>query len=153
MRIERFMIEIGGEVRARGRKQDGEPWRVAIERPVDVERYPYAIVQVEEAAVATSGEYRNYYVRGGRRYSHTIDPRTARPVEHELGSVVLIGRTAMEADAWATALNVLGAQRGYELARQRGLAAMFIEEDSGRWRSRATPQFAPYLVQPPGASE
>jgi thiamine biosynthesis lipoprotein len=146
MRIERFMIEIGGEVRTRGRNSKGEPWRVAIERPVDVERSPYAIVQLEDAAVATSGEYRNYYVRDGQRYSHTIDPRTSRPIEHDLGSVVLIGSTATEVDAWATALNVLGPERGYELAQRRGLAAMFIKKDGSGWHSRTTPRFAPYLV-------
>lgn len=153
MRIEHFMIDIGGEVRVLGRNSKGEPWRVAIERPVDVERAPYAIVQLDDAAVTTSGEYRSYYVRDGRRYSHTIDPRRARPIEHDLGSVVLIGPAAAEVDAWATALNVLGAERGYELAQQRGIAAMFIVKDGTGWRSHATPQFAPYLVQRPGTSE
>lgn len=153
MRIERFMIDIGGEVRVLGRNSKGEPWRVAIERPVDVERAPYAIVQLDAAAVTTSGEYRNYYVRDGRRYSHTIDPRSARPIEHDLGSVVLIGPTAADVDAWATALNVLGAERGYELAQRRGIAAIFIEKEGTGWRSRATPQFVPYLVQRPGTSE
>jgi FAD:protein FMN transferase len=154
MGIAHFMIEIGGEVRARGRNSKGKPWRIAIEHPVEVERTPYAFVQLEQAAVATSGEYRNYYVRDGHRYSHTIDPRTARPVEHELGSVVVIGPTAAEVDAWATALNVLGPAHGYELAQRRGLAAMFIEKNASGWSSRATPQFAPYLAQRhPGASE
>jgi FAD:protein FMN transferase len=146
MRIERFMIEIGGEVRARGLNSKEEPWRVAIERPVEVERSPFAIVQLEDAAVTTSGEYRNFYVRDGKRYSHTIDPRTARPIEHDLVSVVLIGSTATEADAWATALNVLGPKRGYELAQRRGLAAMFIEKEGSGWRSNVTPRFAPHLV-------
>jgi FAD:protein FMN transferase len=153
LRIERFMIEIGGEVCTRGLNAKGERWRVAIERPVDVERSPYAIVQLDDAAVATSGEYRHYYARDGKRFSHTIDPRTARPVEHELGSVVLIGETAAEVDAWATALNVLGPERGYALAQRHGLAAMFIVKEGGGWRSSATPQFAPYLVRQPNAGE
>jgi FAD:protein FMN transferase len=150
--IEHFMIEIGGEVRAAGRNSQGEPWRIAIERP-DAERTPYAIVQLEQAAVATSGEYRNYYVRDGQRYSHTIDPRTARPIEHGLGSVAVVGRTAAEVDAWATALNVLGSKDGYELAQRQGIAAMFIEKDGRGWRSRITPQFAPYQARQPGAGE
>jgi len=151
--IERFMIEIGGEVRARGRNAKGEPWRIAIERPLDTERTPYAIVQLEEAAVTTSGEYRQYYIRDGRRYSHTIDPRSARPIEHGLDSVAVVGPAATVVDAWATALNVLGASEGYELAQRHGIAAIFIEKDGDSWRSRATPQFAPYLARQPGSGE
>src|SRR5678816_2339377 len=78
LRIENFMIDVGGEIRAHGRNARGEPWHIAIEHPVDTQRTPYASVWLDGAAVSTSGEYRDYYERDGRRYSHTIDPRTGR---------------------------------------------------------------------------
>jgi FAD:protein FMN transferase len=142
-----FMIDIGGEVRAAGVNSEGEPWRIAIEKPIDAEPEPYAIAQFSDMAITTSGEYRHYYVRNGHRYSHTIDPRTARPVEHSLASVVVIAPTAFEADAWATALNVLGENEGYELARRRGMATMFIVERGGKLEMVMTEKFAPYLAE------
>src|SRR5690606_10083408 len=78
--IESYMVEIGGEVRARGRNARGEAWRIAIERPSLSERAPFAIVPLSDAAIATPGEYRDFYVNGDERYSHTIDPRTSRPI-------------------------------------------------------------------------
>lgn len=146
MRVERFLIEIGGEVRARGRDARGDWWRVAIERPIDTAQIPYAIVQLENLAVTTSGEYRHFHERDGRRYSHTIDPRTGRPVEHALASVVVIGVSASENDAWATALNVLGAEEGFALATKLDLAALFIERRGATLTHRATKRFAPHVV-------
>ena len=148
LRVSHFMIDIGGEVRAQGRNARGEPWRIAVERPVDAEPEPYAIVQLSDAAVTTSGEYRHYYDRDGHRYSHTIDPRTGRPVEHSLASVVVIGPTSMHADAWATVFNVLGAEAGRELASRLAMPVMFIEARGAELHSVATPQFEPYVVVP-----
>src|SRR5690606_23290964 len=126
------------EVLAVGLNARGGPWRVAVERPVDAEPAPYAIVQLQDMAVTTSGEYRRYYERDGRRYSHTIDPRTGKPVAHALASVVVIGPSSMHTDAWATAFNVLGVQPGYDLAAQRQMPVMFIEWRDGRLHRRAT---------------
>jgi len=145
MRLEHFMIDIGGEIRAQGRNARGEAWRIAVERPIDAEPEPYAILSLDNAAVTTSGEYRHYFDRNGRRYSHTIDPRTGRPVEHSLASVVVVGSTAMEVDAWTTALNVLGTEAGHELALQRGMPVMFIDVQGTELRSVTTPQLDPYL--------
>jgi thiamine biosynthesis lipoprotein len=147
LRIDNFMIDIGGEVRAKGRNAQGELWRIAVERPIDAEPEPYAIVQLDDAAVTTSGEYRHYYDRDGRRYSHTIDPRTGRPVEHSLASVVVIGPTSMHTDAWATAFNVLGTEAGQALATRLGMPVLFIDAQGGELRSVATPQFQPYLAK------
>jgi len=141
LHVANYMIDIGGEVRARGRNAQGQAWRIAVERPVDAEPVPYAILRLEDRAVTTSGEYRHSYIRDGRRYSHTIDPRTGRPIQHELAAVVVMAPTSMETDAWATALNVLGPQDGYALAAQRGLAAMFIVGRAAPWHARITPQF------------
>ncbi len=144
-----FMIDIGGEVRARGRNARGEIWRIAIERPLDAEPAPYAIARIGDAAITTSGEYRHYVMRDGRRYSHTIDPRTGRPVEHRLASVVVVQPTALKADAWATALNVLGENEGYALAERLQIPALFIVNEDGGWVHRMTAAFLPYLTQPP----
>lgn len=147
MHLSHFMIDLGGEVRAQGRNARGEAWRIAVERPVDAEPEPYAVVTLDNASVTTSGEYRHYFDRDGHRYSHTIDPRTGRPVEHSLASVVVVGPTTMDVDAWATALNVLGSEAGRELALKRGMPVMFIDVRGAELRSVTTPQFDSY-VQP-----
>jgi FAD:protein FMN transferase len=146
MQVHNFMIDIGGEVRAEGRNAHGQPWRIAVERPVDAEPEPYAIVQLDNVSVTTSGEYRHYFDRDGRRYSHTIDPRTGRPVVHSLASVVVIGSTSMFIDAWATALNVLGTQQGHALATKLDMSVMFIDVEGGKLQSVTTPRFRAYLT-------
>ena len=146
MKAHNFMIDIGGEVRAEGRNAHGQLWRIAVERPVDAEPEPYAIVQLDNASVTTSGEYRHYFDRAGRRYSHTIDPRTSRPVVHNLASVVVVGSTSMFIDAWATALNVLGTEEGHALATKLDMPVLFIDADGGKLQSVTTPRFAPYLA-------
>lgn len=144
LRIENFMIDIGGEIRAHGRNARGEPWHIAVEHPVDTERMPYAGVWLDGAAVSTSGEYRQYYERDGRRYSHTIDPRTGRTLDRAPGSVVVVAPLAAQADGWATALNVLGPRAGLALATRLHLPVLFIERDGSEWRSQATPEFERY---------
>ncbi len=146
MGIGNFMIDLGGELRARGRNGRGQVWRIAVERPIETEQEPYAVVQLDDLSITTSGEYRHYIVRNGHRYSHTIDPRTGRPVEHDLASVVVATGTALQADAWTTALNVLGAEAGYALARERNMAAMFIVAADGGLRDETTEPFRRILV-------
>ncbi|HWK75545.1 MAG TPA: FAD:protein FMN transferase [Povalibacter sp.] len=146
MDIGNFMIDIGGEVRARGLNGKGQVWRIAVERPIDAEEEPYAVVRLDDLSVTTSGEYRHYIVRDGHRYSHTIDPRTGRPVEHDLASVVVATGTALQADAWATALNVLGAEAGYALARERNMAAMFIVASGGELHDEMTEAFRRLVI-------
>jgi len=146
MAIRNFMIDIGGEVRAQGHSARGQLWRIAVERPIDAEPEPYAIVQLDNMSVTTSGEYRHYFDRDGQRYSHTIDPRIGRPVSHSLASVVVIGSTSMQIDAWATALNVLGTEEGHALATRLDMPVMFIDAEGGKLRSVTTPRFAPYLI-------
>jgi thiamine biosynthesis lipoprotein len=149
LQLTHFMIDIGGEVLAQGRNARGESWRIAVEKPIDAEPQPYAIVQLDNAAVTTSGEYRHYYDRDGHRYSHTIDPRTGRPVQHDLASVVVIGPSSMYTDAWATALNVLGSAAGRELAEKRAMAVMFIDAVDDGLVPVVTPQFEAYVAVPP----
>jgi len=144
MRIQNYMIDIGGEIRARGRNARNEPWHIAVEHPVETQRTPYTSVWLDGAAVSTSGEYRSYYVRDGRHYSHTVDPRTGRTLDREPGAVVVIAPLAAQADGWATALNVLGPRDGFELATRRRLPVLFIERSGSEWRSQATLQFERY---------
>ena len=93
--------------------------------------------------MATSGDYRNSFEKDGIRYSHTIDPRTGRPVTHGLASVTVLHPSAMLADAWATALLVLGPERGFELAQKNGLAAYFIIHAESGLTDKSTPGFKP----------
>ena len=144
LHAENFMIDIGGEIRARGHNARGEPWHIAIERPVDTQRAPYAGVWLDGASVSTSGEYRDYYERDGRRYSHTIDPRTRQPLDRAPGSVVVIAASTTLADGWATALNVLGPHEGLMLAAKEHMPVLYIERQGNGWRSQSTPEFERY---------
>jgi thiamine biosynthesis lipoprotein len=141
-----YLVEVGGELRAGGHNPRGAPWRVGVEKPVSDARRAYRVLALSGAAVATSGDYRNYFEQDGRRYSHTIDPRTGVPVIHDLVSVTVVAPAAVRADAMATALLVLGPQAGYRLAEREGLAAMFIVQRDGTFIERHTPTLAPYLI-------
>lgn len=137
-----YMIEIGGEVRAKGSRGNGEPWRVGIEKPVENERSVQQVLPLNGLALATSGDYRDYYDEGGVRISHTIDARTGRPVVHNLASVSVLHPECMWADAYATAILVLGPIDGYGLAETLKLPALFvIRETGGALSERATPAF------------
>jgi len=138
-----YMVEVGGEVRARGRNRHREPWRIGIEEPVDEDvRRLNRIIGLHNRSLATSGDYRNFYICNGRRYSHTIDPSTGRPVSHELASVSVLARDCMTADALATALSVLGVEKGMPLAERKGWAAYFITRNAeGKTLARATRRF------------
>jgi FAD:protein FMN transferase len=135
------MVEIGGEVVGRGLKPGGEPWRIGVE-PADprAERLQ-AVVELRDRAVTTSGDYRNYFLHEGKRYSHTIDPRTAKPVEHSLATVNVFAKTCQEADATATVLMVLGPDAGYSWAEDRRLAAMFVTRNDAIDPPTYTPRF------------
>ena len=140
------LVEIGGEVRAAGTRADGEPWRVAIERPLAGERVAQVGLALRDLAVSTSGNYRDFRrLEDGRVVSHTIDPRTGEPVRHTLASVTVVHPRAALADAYATALMVLGPEEGYALAQRLGLPALFLERigQSEEFRERATPEFEP----------
>jgi len=137
-----YMIEAGGEVRTRGRNAEGRPWQIAIERPDAMPQRPHFIVPLSGLSMATSGDYRIYFEQDGRRYSHEIDPATGQPVRHGLASVSVVGPECGYADAMATALIVLGPDKGYALAAEQNIAAHFIvREPDGSLRDRPTPAF------------
>lgn len=133
-----FMVEVGGEIRVAGTTEAGRAWRLAVERPSAQERAIYEVVELNDQALATSGDYRNFTIVDGVRYSHTIDPTTARPVKHRLASVSVVADTCAEADALATALNVLGPERGLALAEREGLPALFLVGDPANLEAHAT---------------
>ncbi len=139
--LENYLVEIGGEIRVRGHNSEAANWALAIEAPSTSERVPHAIVRVTNTSVATSGDYRNYFEHGGTRYSHTIDPRTGRPVTHDLAAVSVIHASAAYADALATALLVLGPEAGPALARQLDLAAYFLVRGATDILEITTPAF------------
>jgi len=142
--IHAYLVELGGEVRARGLSPSGRAWRVAVEAPVAGERRPHALLELDGYAVSTSGDYRDFRETAGRRISHTIDPRTAAPVTHGLTSVTVVHPSTAMADAFSTALMVLGPEEGMDAARRLGLAALFIARPQGEgpFIESQTPEFA-----------
>jgi thiamine biosynthesis lipoprotein len=140
-----FMVEVGGEIVARGHNAEGQIWRIGIEVPDPARRAVHAVVGLDDAALATSGDYRNFRVEDGEILSHIIDPRSGRPVRHAVASVSVIAESCAEADGWATALSVLGPEEGLEIARQEGLAVLFISRRSdGGFEEAATEIFEGY---------
>jgi thiamine biosynthesis lipoprotein len=123
------LVGIDGEMRALGARPDGEPWVIAVEAPDAARRAPQSIVALQDAAVATSGDYRHWVEVQGGRLSHTMDPRRGAPLLNAPASVTVVARTSAEADAWATALMVMGRLKGAEFARKNGLNALFIERE------------------------
>ena len=145
----RYLVEVGGEIVAAGTNHLDRPWRIGIESPVagaGIQR----VVPLRDRAMATSGDYRNRREVEGGWVSHTIDPRTGRPVEHRLASVSVIADRCVVADGLATALEVLGPDDGYALAVERGWAALFlVRGDDGAIAERATPAFSAVVASSP----
>jgi len=136
-----FLIDVGGEVKARGRNETGAPWQVAIERPVPNSDAIQRLVPISNLAITSAGDYRKYREVDGQRVAHILDPRTGRPLTHRLASVTVIDELAVRADAFDTALMVLGADEGMALATKLNLAALFIERTGDGFSERATPRF------------
>ena len=132
-----YLVDIGGEVRVRGHNRSGGRWRIGVEVPDPgsqggVQR----IIELSDAAVATSGDYRNFREADGRRLSHTIDPRSGRPVEHALASVTVVHESAMWADGYATAFSVLGAEAAMALAQSLELPVLLVLRTPGGFEER-----------------
>lgn len=139
-----YLVEIGGEIRVSGTNPDGQPWRIALEQPqlfAAVDR----VIEISDSAIATSGDYRNYFEKDGVRYSHTIDPRTGMPIRHKLASVSVIAESCAQADAWATALSVMGAVESKKLANQLGLAVYMLVREDDQFVAQHSDKFEQYL--------
>ncbi|MBD9479583.1 FAD:protein FMN transferase [Pseudoxanthomonas sp. PXM02] len=148
--VEAALIEVGGELYGYGRKADGTPWRVLVEsspdEEADSEGLEPRVLALDRLAVATSGDRWHAYTHDGRRYSHTIDPRTGEPVTDAAAAVTVIAADAMHADAWATALTVMGPEEGHAFAVRQDLAARFLQRDAGGLRETMTPAFERHLA-------
>lgn len=136
-----YLVEVGGELRLRGANVEGRRWAVGIEVPLPGRRQPHTVLRVTDTAVATSGDYRNFFEHGGKLYSHTIDTRTGMPVTHSLASVTVIDPNCARADALATALLVLGPDDGTALAMREDLAVLFLLRDGDAIEQRASPAY------------
>jgi thiamine biosynthesis lipoprotein len=136
------LVEIGGELRGSGVKPDGSPWWIALEAASGLNQQCQAVVALHGISVATSGDAQRFFEHDGQRWSHTIDPRTGRPVSDRLASVTVIHSTCMCADALATALTVLGPHDGLDYAKSRGIAARFVVREAQGIDELVTPAFA-----------
>jgi thiamine biosynthesis lipoprotein len=125
------LVGIDGEMRAMGLRPDGSPWVIAVEVPDPDRRASQSVLTLQDAAVATSGDYRHWVTVQGRRLSHTMDPRRGAPLAASPASVTVVARTCAEADAWATALMVAGVAEGATMAERFGLDALFLVRDAG----------------------
>jgi thiamine biosynthesis lipoprotein len=144
--VKNYMVDIGGEVRTRGHNGEKKPWRIAIERPTaGVEQQAHLVIEPGEMSIATSGDYRNYFEHDGVRYSHTIDPSTGKPINHNLVSVTVISPQCMTADGLSTGLNVLGPDRGMALANLMGIPVFMIVKTTNGFEERYSEAFKPYL--------
>ncbi|MBN2410869.1 FAD:protein FMN transferase [candidate division KSB1 bacterium] len=135
-----FLVEIGGEIRTGGINPSGEKWRVGISSPV-TEPGIQKVIKVNNSGMATSGDYRNYFEKDGIRYSHTIDPGTGCPITHTLASVTVIHDTCMVADAIATAIDVMGPEKGYNFALKQNLLVFMIVKEQDGFVEKMTPGF------------
>ncbi|MEM7170025.1 MAG: FAD:protein FMN transferase [Pseudomonadota bacterium] len=145
--IDQYLIEVGGELRSRGLGPGDRPWRVGIEKPIAGAQDLQQIVELENAAMATSGNYRLFFEQQGQNYSHIIDPGSGRPVEHSLASVTVVAETTMQADALSTALLVMGPKKAMKLAANHNIAAFFITGSQGSFAESPSPAFeARYLA-------
>jgi thiamine biosynthesis lipoprotein len=147
--IDNYLVEIGGEMRLRGFKHTGELWAIAIEKPIQdpsgEQRAVHQVIIPKDNAVATSGDYRNYFEADAQRFSHIIDPATGKPINHNLVSVTVIHPSSMTADGLSTTLMVMGTEQGMEFAVENNLAALFIFKTEHGFGEQFTVKFKQYL--------
>ena len=146
MGIDSYLVEVGGELRIKGKKANGKNWHIAIEKPYVSIDGVQAIIQVTDSGVATSGDYRNYFEENGKRYSHTIDPRTGYPISHNLVSATVIADTAAKADAFSTAMMVLGPEDAIDIAEENNLAVYLVIKNSNGFDVVFSKAFAPFII-------
>lgn len=142
-----YLVEIGGELKAKGLKPSRDYWRVAVEEPSsELARSVHKVVELKNMGIATSGDYRNYFERDGQRFSHTINPNTGKPITHNLASISVLHDSVAYADAMATALNVLGPEQAMLLARSEKLSVyMLVKADQG-FKAQSTKSFQLFIL-------
>ena len=140
-----YLVEIGGELIGKGLNKDNEIWQIGIENPDNNSDTIKRIIQLKDMAMATSGNYMNYFEKDGVRYSHTINPVTGKPIKHKLASVTVLDNSAMNADALATAFMVLGPEKALSLANNLKIAVYLIIKDGKSFEEKYNDYFTPYL--------
>ncbi|WNK20242.1 FAD:protein FMN transferase [Halomonas piscis] len=145
--IDNYLVNLGGDLTTSGYRDPDEqmPWRIGIEKPRSSGQSAQYIIPLSGLSAATSGDYRNYFEQDGQRFSHTIDPRTGRPISHSLASVTVVHPSNARADAWATAMTVLGGEEGMALAQALDLKVLMLVRDEDSWQSLASPAFADFI--------
>ena len=139
--VENYLVEVGGELRVRGKNAEQRNWAIAIEKPLPFARAQERVIRITDVGVATSGDYRNFFEYDGQVYSHTIDSRTGRPVAHRLAAVTVIADSTAKADALATALLVLGPGEGVALAEKLDVAGYFLVRREDEIEATSTSSF------------
>lgn len=139
--VSNYLVEITGELKAKGRKPDGAPWRIAIEAPREDERTAQKVIDLDGYAISTSGDYRNYFERDGKRYSHTIDPQTGAPINHRLAEATVADPSGLRADGLSTVLMVMGEERGLAFAEQQGIAAFLVIRQGTEFITKSSSAF------------
>jgi thiamine biosynthesis lipoprotein len=140
-----YLVEVGGDIRVRGPKPDGRPWRIAVERPVSSERSVQRVIELGTIALATSGDYRNYFEQDGVRYSHILDPRTGQPIQSRIVSSTVLHESCITADAYSTALMIMDADEAMAFANKHDLAALIIVKTADGFEERSSRAFEPFL--------
>ncbi len=143
--IQNYLVEIGGELKGQGQKSSHQAWQIGIEKPSLSERSVKRIVNLNNIAMATSGDYRNYFEKDGVRYSHTIDPATGKPINHNLASVTVLDQSSMHADALATAFMVMGTEKTHTLANKLGIAVYTLSKNKTDFEERYNDLFKSYI--------
>ncbi len=143
--INDYMVEVGGEIRAKGKNQQGVAWRIAVEKPVINERAVENIIEPGNMAIATSGDYRNYFEQDGVRYSHIINPKTGKPINNKVVSVTVLNPSCMTADGLSTGLMVLGEVDGIRIANKENIPVLYIVKTKDGFKEYASEAFKPYL--------
>ncbi len=141
-----YLVEIGGELRARGKNPQGIPWRIRVETPDPLRRQAFTAIPLRDLAMATSGDYRNYFEVDGKRFSHTLDPSTGYPITHNVASVTVLAESAAAADGYATVINVMGAEAGLSLAKRKNLLVLVILKGEDGFETLTSPAFDAYLA-------
>lgn len=139
--VHNYLVEITGELTAKGHKPDGSKWRIAIEAPKEGEREAMEVIALDGYSISTSGDYRNYFEKDGQRYSHTLNPKTGAPIQHRLASVTVADPSALRADGLSTALMVMGPDQGFVFAEQHRIAAVFVSRGEQGFVTKSTQTF------------
>ena len=139
--VSSYLVEATGELKAAGLKPDGSHWRIGLEAPRDDQRVAQRVLQLDGFGISTSGDYRNYFQENGKRYSHTLDPKSGMPVSHTLAAVTVADPSTLRADGLSTLLMVLGPEAGRAFAERNQIAAFFVTREGEGFATQSTPQF------------